>query len=116
MSSERADQPQLETAMTGPDAALDQLRALLEQQLGLVRQGRLIEAEILCQTTDRLVASVAAAGVLAEPDSEGRRRSLLVLYRQICLTLAAWQDEVADSLRTVHHGRRLLKTYARHVS
>jgi hypothetical protein len=116
MSDERAGQSQIQAALTGPEAVLDQLHALLEEQLELAQQGRLVEAETLCEQTDRLVATVAAAGLLAGPDGEDRRQRLLVLYRQICLTLAAQRDEVSHSLRAIHRGRRLRKTYARHAS
>ncbi len=115
MNGAPADLSLTQTATAGPQAAFDQLRALLEQQLELVRQGRLIEAETLCSQTDQLVATIADAGLFAGPGSDDRRQSLLTLYRQICLTLAAQQDEIAGSLRTIHRGKRLRKTYTGHA-
>jgi hypothetical protein len=112
MSREHSAQPQ-DAAVASPPAAFDQLRTLLERQLDLVRQGHLAEAGALCEKAGPLVGAIASAELVAGSVGEDRRRSLLLLYRRICLTLAAQRDEVADSLRTIHRGRRLLKTYAK---
>jgi hypothetical protein len=113
MSDEHVGQPQVQPPMTEPDAVLDRLRTLLTRQLALVHRGRLAEAEALCEQTGPLVGTVAAVGVLAGSAGEDQRRSLLLLYRRICLALAAQRDEVANSLRTIHRGRRLLNTYGK---
>jgi hypothetical protein len=97
-------------------ATLDELQGLLQEQLKLVHQGRLAAAEGLCEQAGRLVQAAVAAEMLAGPGGDDRRRSLLRLYQELCLTLTAQRQEVSASLRTVRRGRQMLRTYGKYAS
>jgi hypothetical protein len=104
------------TTSTDGESMLDRLRELLEQQLELVHQGRLAAAEGLCEQTVQCVQAITDARVLDTPGGEDRRESLTQLYNTLCLTLTAEREETWRELKTIRHGKRVLKTYGKHVS
>jgi hypothetical protein len=116
MSSGCADERPNGAALTELGTVLDRLHGLLEEQLELVHQGRLAAAESLCEQTGQLVQTVVAAGTLAGPGSNERRRSVLQLYQELCLMLTAQREEVVASLYAVRRGRRVLRTYGKYAS
>ena len=96
-------------------SAIGQLRRLLERQLELVHQGHLAAAESLCEQTGRLVTMVGAEDVLAGPDGDDRRRSLLRLYQELSLMLTAQRQETCAALHTIRRGRRMLRVYRKNT-
>jgi hypothetical protein len=99
----------------GSTGVLDQLQWLLEQQLALVHQGHLAAAEGLCEETGRLVTTVVATGLLAGPDGDERRRSLLRRYQELSLMLTAQRQETGASLDAIRRGRQMLRVYRENV-
>jgi hypothetical protein len=93
-----------------PDA-IDQLHRLLEQQLVLVHQGHLAAAEGLCERAGKLVTTILTAGLLAGPDGDEQRRSLLRRYQELSLTLTAQRQETGASLHAIRQGRRMARVY-----
>ena len=91
--------------------AIDRLHELLEKQLALVHQGHLAAAESLCEQTGRLVTMIVTAGLLAGPDGDERRRSLLRLYQELSLILTAQRQETHASLHAIRRGARTLRVY-----
>jgi len=116
MSDEHTGEQANVPAQTEAEAALDQLYELLEEQLELVHQGRLADAEGLCEQTGRLVHTVVAAGLLAEPAGDDPREFLMQLYQQLCLAVTAQKEEASASLRSVRRGKRMLRAYGKNVS
>ncbi len=116
MSDEQtSEHPNGPTQAEGEEA-LDQLYGLLEEQLKLVHEGRLADAENMCERTGTLVRTVVAAGLLAAPAGDDRRESLMQLYQQLCLAVTAQSEEASASLRDVRRGKRMLRAYGQHVS
>ena len=91
--------------------AVDQLYRLLEQQLALVHQGHLAAAESVCEQTGKLVTLIVTAGLLAGPDGNERRRSLLRRYQELSLMLTAQRQETGASLHAIRRGRRMSRVY-----
>lgn len=114
MSSEGTGEQSRTAPVEGPEA-IDQLRALLEQQLALVHQGHMAAAENLCEQTGRLVTAIVTADMLAGPGGDDQRRSLLRLYQELSLMLTAQRQEVCASLHAVRRGRRMLRVYRKNV-
>ncbi len=116
MSDEHTSEQPNVPAQAEADTALDRLYDLLEEQLELVHQGRLADAEGMCEQTGRLVHTVVAAGLLAGPGGDDPRESLTQLYQQLCLAVTAQSEETSASLRSVRGGKRILRAYGKHVS
>lgn len=116
------------------EAMLIRLQKLLERQLELVHRGDLAAAENLFEHTDACVRAIAESSVPDAPDENGGHRTsgrgpnahdaqstagrqyIERLYEQLSLALMAQREETADALATVRGGRRMLRTYARHLS
>ena len=116
MSEEHTSEPSNVPGQAEAEESLDRLYELLEEQLELVHQGRLADAESMCEQTGRLVHTVVAAGLLADPGGGDPRESLLQLYQQLCLAVTAQSEETSASLRGVRTGKRVLRAYGKHVS
>jgi hypothetical protein len=95
--------------------AVDRLHELLEKQLALAHQGHLAAAESLCEQTGKLVTVIVTAGLLAGPDGDERRCSLLRLYQELSLMLTAQRQETCASLHAIRQGTRTLRVYRRSV-
>jgi hypothetical protein len=116
MSDESTSERTNATVPANARAMLDKLHDMLDEQLKLVQQGRLADAEGMCEQTGHLVHAIVASGALAEHGGHDPRQRLLQLYRELCLTLTAQRGEVSTSLQTVRRGRQMLRTYGKHVS
>ncbi len=116
MSDERMGEQTNVPAQAEAQAALDRLYGLLEKQLELVHQGRLADAEGMCEQTGRLVHMVVAAGLLTGPTGDDPRECLMQLYQQLCLALTAQSEETSASLRSIRGGKRMLRAYGNHMS
>lgn len=91
--------------------AVDKLQELLGRQLELARRGRLAELDELTERTGALIAQMAGTDVLRSPAFRAHRPLLERLYRELCLTLAAQQQETAGALRAIRRGRKMVRAY-----
>lgn len=113
MSDEQTGEQPNVPARAEAETPLDRLYELLEEQLELVHQGRLADAEGMCEQTGRLVHTVVAAGMLAGPAGDDPRQFLMQLYQQLCLAVTAQSEEASASLRTIRRGKRTIAAYRR---
>ncbi len=99
-----------------PATACDHLRQLLQTQLELARQGRIGEMESLSAQNRECVEALREVRAVDPSAFAAQRRLLAQLYEQLCLTLAAQGQEIAESLTAIVQGKRLLRAYGRRVS
>jgi hypothetical protein len=116
------------------EAMLVRLQKLLERQLELVHRGNLAAAEKLFEQTEPCVRAIAETPVPDVPTERGERRtndkeqsargaqhmgsreSVERLYEELSLAVMSQREETAAALTTVRGGRRMLRTYASHLS
>jgi hypothetical protein len=91
--------------------AVDQLEALLREQLDLARKGNISEVEILAGKARELVEQISESKFFAEPQFEERHRGLEQLYGRICLALSAQMDDVSQMLDRIYKGKKAITSY-----
>ena len=90
---------------------LDELRKLLEKQIGFARQGNVNEIEALSKQASHLVGKIARSGILESPDFKSQREVLRKLYQDLYLALTAQQTENIKELSKVRKGKKTIATY-----
>jgi hypothetical protein len=103
-------------AVTVEAVLVDELQQLLERQLDLARAGSLAGLQQLGERVDAVVSRITEAGMMDSPPLRSRMPALEGLYRELCTVLVAQQQETSNTLRAVRQGKRLLRTYEKHVS
>lgn len=92
-------------------AVIDELEALLRQQLELARRGNITEVEAFAEKTGELVERLSQSKFLAGPLFEERRKGLQELYGQMCLALSAQMDDVSQALGRIRKGKKTVMLY-----
>ena len=90
---------------------LDELRHLLEKQIGFARQGNVNAIEALSKQSNSLVGKIARSGILELPESKIQRELLRKLYQDLYLALTAQQAENTKELSRIRKGKKIIKTY-----
>lgn len=90
---------------------LDELRHLLEKQIGFARQGNVNAIEALSKQSNSLVGKIARSGILGSPEFKMQREQLRKLYQDLYLALTAQQAENAKELSRVRKGKKTIATY-----
>lgn len=90
---------------------LNEMQRLLEGQIDLARQGRLSEVETLGEKVSGIVEEIAQKGALESEESEGQRKQIARLYRNLKLTLTDQRDEVSRELDRIRRGRKTIGVY-----
>jgi hypothetical protein len=94
---------------------LDELRNLLEKQIGFARQGNVNEIEALSEQSSSLVGKIAQLGILESPEFKSQRELLRTLYQELFLALTAQQAENAKELSRVRKGKKTIATYGDNI-
>ena len=94
---------------------LDELRNLLEKQIGYARQGNISEIEALSEQANSLVGKIARSGILELPESKMQREFLRKLYQDLYLALTAQQADTAKDLRRIRRGKKTVATYGGNI-
>ena len=96
---------------------LDELQALLEQQLELSHQGNSAgeQIEVLGKQANCLVEKITQAGILKRPEFESRRKKLKKSYEDLCLAVAAQKADTTEKLCHVRRGRNIVDTYRSNI-
>ena len=94
---------------------LDELRHLLEKQIGLARQGNVNAIEALSKQSNSLVGKIARSGILESPESKMQRELLRKLYQDLYLALTAQQAENVKELCRIRMGKKSIKTYRNNI-
>lgn len=87
------------------------LEDLLVRQVEKLRKYDLDGAMRIAGETEPLAQRLAEDRVLDRPEMAETRRRIQGLYKEVCLTIAAERDEVADKLRQIREGLRTLSAY-----
>jgi hypothetical protein len=90
---------------------LNELRNILEKQIGLARQGNVNEIEALSKQTSSLVGKIAKSGILELAEFNSQRKLLRKLYQDLCLALTAQQAENNKELSRVRKGKKTITKY-----
>jgi hypothetical protein len=94
---------------------LEELRKLLEKQIGFARQGNVNEIEALSKQSSSLVGEIAQSGILELPESKMQRELLFKLYQELYLALTAQQAEDTKELSQVRRGKKTIATYGGNI-
>lgn len=94
---------------------LDELRHLLEKQIGFARQGNVNAIEALSKQSNSLVGKIARSGILESPEFKMQREQLRKLYQDLYLALTAQQAENAKELSRVRKGKKTIATYGGNI-
>ncbi len=94
---------------------LDELRNLLEKQIGFARQGNVNEIEALSKQSGSLVGKIARSCILESPAFKRQRELLRKLYQDLYLALTAQQAENAKELSRVRWGKKTIATYGGNI-
>ena len=90
---------------------LERLQGLLTEQVAAARQGDLRRVEDLARQTGRLVERHAARGLFRSPAYRQCKARVEGLYGDLTLILNTEKAEVADQLRHIRRGKKVLGTY-----
>lgn len=93
------------------DQMVNYLENILSRQLEKLRKYDIDGAMALAEEANDLAASVRNSGVLGREDFAKERERILVLYREIGLIIASERAEVADKLKEIRRGIKLLEAY-----
>ncbi len=93
------------------EVILDNLRNLLEKQLGFAREGSFREVAILAEQVDSVISKISQAGVFEKPEFRQRQEKLRALYKELELAITAEKTEVSGQLDHVRKGRRVMEVY-----
>ena len=94
---------------------LDELRNMLEKQIGLARQGNVKEIEALSKQTSSIVGKIAKSGILELPEFNSQRKLLRKLYQDLYLALTAQQAENNKELSRVRKGKKTITKYGGNI-
>ena len=94
---------------------LDELRHLLEKQIGFARQGNVNAIEALSKQSNSLVGKIAQSGILELPESKMQRELLRKLYQDLYLALTAQQAENTKELSRIRKGKKTIATYGGNI-
>ena len=96
---------------------LDELQALLQQQLELTHQGNSAgeRIEVLGKQADCLVEKIVQAGILERAEFENQKMKLKKSYEDLCLAVAAQKADTTEKLCHVRRGRNIVDTYRRNI-
>ena len=103
------------------ETVLDRLQRLLHRQLELVRRGSLSGVAELCDQTDQCVRQLVRDGRTGTQDRPGPGSAdqwdrVQRLYQELYLAVAVQRDETFTALSVIHRGKRILRTYGKHLS
>jgi hypothetical protein len=102
-------------AVADEQIQLDELRNLLEKQIGFARQGNVKEIEALSKQCTYLVGKIARSGILELPAFKEQRKLLQKLYQDLYLALTAQQAENTKGLNRVRRGKKTIATYGGNI-
>ncbi len=88
------------------------LEDLLHRQVARLRKYDLDGAMQIAEQISPLARAVAAEGTLERPQMAEVRRRIKGLYQEVTLTIAAERQEVADKLKQIREGLRVLSKYS----
>lgn len=94
---------------------LDELKNLLEQQIGFARQCNVKEIEALSKQTNSLVGKIARSGILESSEFKSQREELRKSYEDLFLALTTQQAENAKELSRVRKGKKTVATYGGNI-
>ena len=94
---------------------LDELRNLLEKQIGFARQGNVNEIEALSKESTSLVGKIAQSGILESPAFKSKRKLLQKMYEDLYLALTAQQAENTKELSRIRKGKKTIATYGGNI-
>ena len=87
------------------------LENILTRQLERLKKYDLDGALVLAEEANGLAGSIQKSGVLGREDFTEKRERILVLYREIGLIIASERAEIADKLKEIRKGIRVLEAY-----
>lgn len=94
---------------------LDELRNMLEKQIGYARQGNVSEIEALSEQSNCLVGKIARLGILESPEFKSQRELLQKLYQDLYLALTAQQADNAKELCRIRRGKKTIAVYGGNI-
>jgi hypothetical protein len=94
---------------------LNELRNLLEKQIGFARQGNVNEIEALSKQCTCIVGKIARSGILELPTFKAQRKLLQKLYQDLYLALTAQQAENTKELNRIRRGKKTIATYGGNI-
>ena len=97
----------------GAGSSLDNLEALLGEQLSLVGAGRLDRALDLCDSVSEAIEQVRRRGAGKSGDLDEQLERITELHRRVGLSIAVGRDETARKLKQLRHGKTAVKAYGR---
>jgi len=93
---------------------LDCLQSLLEKQIKLARHGNIGDIEILSEQAE-LVEKIAGTQILESGELKNRKEQLKKLYSDLNLALFAQKDDVAEKLKQIQKGIKIVQAYRRNI-
>ena len=91
----------------------DRLAVLLQRQITLARKSDFRGLERLTDHTDQIVRELTNAEA-GQQMTEGKRKHLTALYRELALVLAGAKDKVDRQVRQLGRVRKTLDAYPLH--
>jgi len=90
---------------------VDELYALLERQVQMLRNNRYREFEELIEKTNAVTAEIAQHPPPPAPQLNARARQIKKLYNELLLMIEVEKDSVEKQLQKIAYGKRTLQVY-----
>jgi len=96
---------------------LDELQALLQEQLELSHQGNSAgeRIEVLGKQADCLVEKIVQAGILERAEFENQKKKLKKSYEDLHLAITAQKADTSEKLIHIRRGRNIVETYRSNI-
>ena len=90
---------------------LTELQELLEQQIDSAHRGSFSTVLQLTEKCEPLVEQITASGLFEKPEHKDAKERLAGLYRDLHLLLSTQKNAVAEQIKSVQRGKKILSIY-----
>ncbi len=94
-----------------PRTLLDELHDLLQQQVDMLREGKLNRLEAITEQTNAVVARIAENPVPLKSQWKNQGKKVTDVYKKIELMIETEKESVNSQLRKVADGKKTIRLY-----